>query len=86
MKRVKKVFTAVKDTLESAGEVLSVDALQKTALAYTIQHTERSDDGVYEKYDEAWFGSIKFRSPRTYVQTLHTDLQKKHLSTEASHS
>ena len=43
-------------------------------LAYTIRHTVRQSDGSYNRYDEAYFGSVKFRALRRGVKQIEDSL------------
>ena len=59
------------------GEVISSEAPERINLAYTIRHTARGQDGLFARYDEAFFGSVKFKAGNDFVerlrQTLHAD-------------
>lgn len=54
------------------AEIISEGAPTKTRLAYTI---ERMASGKYEKFDEAYFGFIKFATERENVPALEAMLR-----------
>ncbi len=62
--KVSAVFDRVKGVIAEKGEVLSEEQPEKRDLAYTVRHTVRQRDGSYNRYDEAYFGSVKFRALR----------------------
>ena len=68
-------LTSLKKTIESDGEVIGEEPVQKMNLAYTIRHKTRKGDGTYDRHDESYFGSVKFRSPQELIVTLQADLQ-----------
>ncbi|MDE0243630.1 MAG: 30S ribosomal protein S6 [Candidatus Kaiserbacteria bacterium] len=72
---IAKKIADLKETISASGTVLGEDPMQKISLAYTIRHKVRQSDGVYDRYDESHFGSVKFRSPQSLVRDIHTLLQ-----------
>ena len=57
------------------GEVLESVAPEQMDLAYTIRHSVRKQDGSYSRYDEAYFGSVKFKASQKSVKDIRQDLQ-----------
>jgi small subunit ribosomal protein S6 len=57
------------------AEIISEGAPQRMRLAYTI---ERATSGKREKYDEAYFGFIKFASEREHIAALEAHLRADH--------
>ena len=49
------------------AEIIAEQFPQKIALAYTI---ERATSGKREKYNDAYFGSLKFATEREYIPAL----------------
>ena len=72
--KVSGVFDRVKGIIAEKGEVLSEEQPVKRDLAYTVRHTVRQRDGSYNRYDEAYFGSVKFRALRRDVGQLELTL------------
>jgi len=54
------------------AEVISERFPQKMTLAYTI---ERAETGKHEKFNEAYFGVIKFAADRSAVATIESALR-----------
>ncbi len=61
-KEVLSVFNSLKTEISSVGEVIDENTPELIELAYTIRHKTRKEDGTYNRYDSAYFGSIKFVS------------------------
>ena len=72
--KVSAVFDWVKGIVSEKGEVLSEEQPVKRDLAYTVRHTVRQRDGSYNRYDEAYFGSVKFRALRGAVRQIELTL------------
>ena len=68
------VFERVKGVVSGQGEVLGEEEPTRRELAYTIRHTVRQSDGSYNRYDEAYFGSVKFRALRGGVKQIEDAL------------
>ena len=73
--KVPEVFERVKGVVSAVGEILSEEQPVLRDLAYTIRHTVRQRDGSYNRYDEAYFGSVKFRALRDAVKQVERTLQ-----------
>ena len=71
---VLKAFDRVKGAVSEKGKVLGEEHPVLRDLAYTIRHTVRRRDGSYDRYDEAYFGSVKFSSPRDGVRQVEQSL------------
>lgn len=61
----------VRSIIGSDAEFISEGYPQKMTLAYTI---ERATQGKREKYDEAWFGWIKFAQTREKLPSIESAL------------
>ena len=72
---VLKVFEQIKKSITKEGEIINDENPVRQNLTYTIHHTVRQSDGSHNNYDEAYFGSVKFRASREYVRELHQDIQ-----------
>ena len=70
-----KKFQEIKGVISGSGEILSEEAPEYIALAYTIRHAVRKQDGSYSRYNEAFFGSIKFRAGNEFAEELRGVLQ-----------
>lgn len=68
---VGKVVEKIRQALGGA-EIISEQFPQKIALAYTV---ERSDSGKREKYNEAYFGFIKFALTREEIPAFEQSLR-----------
>ncbi|MCY4577006.1 MAG: 30S ribosomal protein S6 [Candidatus Kaiserbacteria bacterium] len=68
--KVSVAFDRVKGVVSEHGEMLSEVFPELCDLVYTIRHTVRQRDGSYNRYDEAYFGSVKFRSLRDGVKQI----------------
>lgn len=71
---VSGVFARVKKVVSEAGKVLGEVSPVLRDLAYTIRHTVRQRDGTYNRYDEAYFGSVKFSSSQGAVKQVEQSL------------
>jgi ribosomal protein S6 len=68
-----KAAEAIRAAVEKGGaEVISEGAPSRMRLAYTI---ERATSGHYEKFDEAFFGFIKFATERENIPALEAILR-----------
>ena len=65
----------IRKIITGEGEVISEDAPVHQGLAYTIRHTVRQSDGSYNNYNEAYFGSIKFKASQEFAKKLHQDIR-----------
>ena len=72
---VSGVFERIKGGIAKDGEILSEVFPVLRDLAYTIRHTVRQGDGSYNRYTEAYFGSVKFRSLREHSNNVARMLQ-----------
>ena len=72
--KVPGVFERVKKVVSEKGEVLSEEQPVLRDLAYTVRHTVRQRDGSYNRYDEAYFGSVKFRALRSATAQIEQAL------------
>ena len=72
-KRVKcqVFFEDVKASVASESEILSEEVPHLQQLAYTV----RQSDGTYSRYDEAYFGSIKFRASQEGMMKIKQSMQ-----------
>ena len=68
------VFERIKAIVSGQGEIVSEEQPVRRGLAYTIRHTVRQSDGSYNRYDEAYFGSVKFRALRGGVKQIEASL------------
>ena len=59
----------------SSGEIIGSERPESVALAYTIRHNVRKQDGSYSRYDDALFGSVKFRATPAFVEEFRRTLQ-----------
>ena len=66
----------LRSAIADKNEVLGTEEIQRIDLTYTIRHRVRRSDGSYNRYNEAYFGAIKFRAPTSYVTTLDESLRK----------
>ena len=75
--KVSGVFEEIKKaiTAEEGSEILSENQPELQNLAYTIRHTVRQGDGSYNRYDESYLGSVKFRATREGVVGVKKSLQ-----------
>ena len=71
---VLKAFERVKKVVSEVGKVISEEQPVLRDLAYMIQHTVRQRDGSYNRYTEAYFGSVKFSAPRGSVKQVEQAL------------
>ena len=71
---VLKAFEQVKKVVSDNGKVLSEEQPVLRDLAYMIRHTVRRRDGSYDRYTEAYFGSVKFSSSRDGVKHVEQAL------------
>ncbi len=68
-----QVVETLKSTLISKdAEIISEGAPARVRLAYTI---DRAEAGRHEKFDEAYFGFIKFAIEREHINELETKLR-----------
>ena len=74
--KVPAVFERVKGVVSEKGEVLSEEQPVLRDLAYTVRHTVRQRDGSYNRYDEAYFGSVKFRALRSATAQIELALHE----------
>ena len=72
--KVSGVFERVRKIISEKGEVLSEERPVLRDLAYTVRHTVRQRDGSYNRYDEAYFGSVKFRALRSAIAQVERAL------------
>ena len=68
--KVPAVFDRLREVVAKEGEVLSEVSPVLCDLAYTVRHTVRQSDGSYNRYDKAYFGSVKFRALRDGVKRI----------------
>jgi ribosomal protein S6 len=68
---VASVVTQIKSAL-GAAEIISEQVPEKMRLAYTV---ERSTTGKREKYDDAYFGNIKFALEREAIPSFEDALR-----------
>jgi len=65
---ITKVAEAIRSAVEKgSAEIISEGAPSRMRLAYTI---ERATSGHHEKFDEAYFGFIKFATERENINAL----------------
>jgi ribosomal protein S6 len=70
---ITKVAQAVRAAVEkNEAEIISEGAPSRMRLAYTI---ERASAGHHEKFDEAYFGFIKFATERENIPALESFLR-----------
>lgn len=69
-----KKLAEIKDVVSSQGTVLGEEAVQKQDLAYTIRHKVRRQTGTYDRYNESYFGSVKFLTSQEVVRNLQERL------------
>ena len=69
--KVSSVFEDVKASVASESEILSEEVPHLQQLAYTV----RQSDGTYSRYDEAYFGSIKFRASQEGMMKIKQSMQ-----------
>ena len=74
--KVSEVFGHIKEVIEKGGETVSDENPVRQDLAYTIRHAARQSDSSYNTYNEAYFGSIKFKASREFVKELHKDVKE----------
>ena len=72
---VSSVVNDIRKIITGEGEVVNEDAPARRDLAYTIRHTVRQSDGSYNNYNEAYFGSIKFKASQEFAKKLHQDMR-----------
>lgn len=70
-KEAAEVYKRIKETIAKGGEMTNEENPVRQDLAYTIRHTVRQSDGSYNTYNEAYFGSVKFKTSRDFVKELH---------------
>jgi ribosomal protein S6 len=68
---VSAVVAKIRELLGDA-EIISEGAPQKTTLAYTI---ERASQGTREKFNQSYFGWLKFATDREYIEPLQASLR-----------
>lgn len=64
LKGIEKIISTL------GGVVLNIDEPEKINLAYEIKHNIRDDKGVFRRYTESFFGSIKFKFDVSNVKEL----------------
>ena len=75
-KQLEKKFEEIKNNITAkGGEVLESVAPEQVDLAYTIRHSVRKQDGSYSRYDEAYFGSVKFKASQESVRNVRQEFQ-----------
>ena len=70
-----EIFSAAHDRLAKEGEVLSADEPKMIDLQYTIRHNVRQGDGSYNRYNEAYLGSVKFRMSPEQAEAFGRDMR-----------
>ena len=65
-----KVCAGIRDGIAGIGEILSTEDMREVDLAYTIRHMVRQGDGSYNRYDTAYFGSVKFTASPSDAEKL----------------
>ena len=71
-----KVFNSVKSTIEKSSEILNVEEPKKIELEYTITHKVRDENGVYYRFDDAYFATVKFFCDKTFINELKQSLKE----------
>ena len=72
---LRKMREGIKENIAKNGEIIGEEELIHKDLAYTIRHTVRQSDGSYNRYDEAYFGSIKFKASQDAVKKIEQTLR-----------
>lgn len=72
---ISEEFSAVKSAVESSGgSVITEEFPKKRNLAYTM---EKAFESKYQRYDEAYFGWIKFELVSASVADIKAELDKR---------
>lgn len=70
-----KVFEWIKGAVATKGEIISEESPTLLDLSYTVRHRIRKSDGSYSRYDQAYFGSVKFKALREAVNDLGREIK-----------
>lgn len=73
--KVPAAYERIKGIIAKEGEIVSDEEPMHMDLAYTIRHPVRQSDGSYNNYNEAYFGSVKFKASQEFVKKLHKEIQ-----------
>ena len=61
--------------IDDGAEIISEVPPSLMDLAYEIRHSERSPEGIFERYNEAYFSSIKFKLSKDKVKEIDEKLK-----------